>query len=126
MSRAIGNWGELVGEVKRTWPNVLWEECPAMTGVRASALFFDDVKLLFGIHGSIFANLIFMQPNTALVSLEMQQWLLSFLWLGAYTGKYLILGRDMQITWRGLKPHIINVKYVLSLFAHALDQLKAV
>jgi hypothetical protein len=126
MSRAVGNWAELVTAIKAAWPHLPWEECPAVAGVRKSAVFFDGVKLLFGVHGSIFANMIFMQPDTALVSLEMEQWLLSFLWLGAYTGKYLTLGRDMRITWRGLTPHIVDVNYILSLFGHALAQLKVV
>jgi hypothetical protein len=126
MSRAVANWGELVSGIKAKWPNVPWEECPVVIGLRKSAIFFDRVKMLFGVHRSIMANIMFMQPDTSLVSLEMEQWLLSFLWLGAYTGKYITLGRDMKITWRGLTPHVVDVPYVLSLVKHGLEQLKVV
>jgi hypothetical protein len=126
MSRAIANWDGLVTAVREKWPTVPWEECPVMIGLEKSAIFFDRVKLLFGVHGSIMANIMFMQPDTSLVSLEMEQWLLSFLWVGAYTGKYITLGRDMKITWRGLTPHVVDVPYILSLLDHALQQLKVV
>jgi hypothetical protein len=126
MSRAIGNWRELIIAVKENWPAVNWEECPVIIGIRESALFFDQVKLLFGVHGSLFANLIFMQQETILVTLEMEQWLLSFLWLGAYTGKYMTIGRDQRITWRGLKPNIVDIPYIISLLKDALEQIKVI
>jgi hypothetical protein len=40
--------------------------------------FFEEVTLLFGIHGWVFANILFIRDDTALVSVEMEQWLLSF------------------------------------------------
>jgi hypothetical protein len=126
MSRAIGNWVELVDAVREKWPNVKWEECPVVLGLQRSAVFFDQVKLLFGVHGSIMANVMFMQPNTSLVSLDMEQWLLSFFWLSAFTGKYVTAGRDMRITWRGLTPNIVDVPYVVSLIGNGLEQLKVV
>ena len=61
-----------------------------------------------------------MQDNTAVVDLQMEQWLLSFLWLTAYTGKYMVVGRDPRISWRGLAPNQIDVSYVIELVGKAL------
>jgi hypothetical protein len=126
MSRAIGNWGELLGAVRERWPNITWEECPHLSGLQRTASLFDQIKLLFAVHGSIMANILFMQPDTSLVSLEMEQWLQSFLWLAAFTGKYVTLGRDASITWRGLTPNIVDVPYVVSMIANGLEQLKVI
>jgi hypothetical protein len=126
MSRSCGNFWEIMDAVKSTWPQFPWEECPHVLGIENQAKFFEQVKLLYGIHGSVFANVLFMQDNTALVSVEMEQWLLSFLWLSAYTGKYHTLGRDPRITWRGLTPNILDVSYVLSLIKRGLETLKVI
>jgi hypothetical protein len=109
--------------VKKSWPQFPWQECPHFHEIEKSARFFDLVLLFFGIHGSAFSNLLYMQENTGFICVEMEQWLLSFQWLGAYTGKYCTLGRDPRITWRGLTPNILDIPYVLSLFKCALETL---
>jgi hypothetical protein len=126
MSRCIGNYDELQAALRNEFPSIPWEDSQNFLKLREQALYFDDVKFLFGVHGSVLANMIFMQDNTAVVDLQMEQWLLSFLWLAGYTGKYLVVGRDPQITWRGREPNILNISYVLSLIKAGLDALGAI
>jgi hypothetical protein len=120
MSRVIGNFEELMDQTKAKWPSIPREECPHYRKLKQQATFFDAVNFLFGVHGSVLASIIFMKPDTAVVDLQMEQWLLSFLWLTAYTGKYMVVGRDPRITWRGKTPNIIDVEYVDQLFEKAL------
>jgi hypothetical protein len=126
MSRAIGNFKELMDATKAKWPAIPWEECRHYNTLKEQAKFFDGVKFLFGVHGSVLANIIFMRPDTAVVDLQMEQWLLSFLWLSAYTGKYMVAGRDPRISWRGKTPNMIDIGYVLQLFEKALVSIKAI
>jgi hypothetical protein len=126
MSRAIGNYDELKAAVKEKWPAIPWEDSLHLKTLAEQAAYFDDVKFLFGVHGSVLANIIFMQDNTVVVDLQMEQWLLSFLWLSAYTGKHIVVGRDPRITWRGLTPNIIEIPYVLSLFEAGLKAIEAI
>jgi hypothetical protein len=126
MSRAIGNFAELMDQTKVRWPAIPWEECPHYTKLKQQAKFFDAVKFLFSLHGSVLANIIFMRPHTAVVDLQMEQWLLSFLWLTAYTGKYMVVGRDPRISWRGRSPNIVDVAYIHQLFKIALTYIKAI
>jgi hypothetical protein len=126
MSRAIGNFPELINSTSTKWPKIPWEECPHYMTLRKQAQFFDTVKFLFGVHGSVLANIIFMQPDTAVVDLQMEQWLLAFQWVAAYTGKYMVIGRDNRISWRSKEPNIIDIAYVLLLFEKALMRIKAI
>ena len=126
MSRAIGNYKELKAAVREKWPHIEWEEAVVKGTMREQALYFDQVKFLFCVHGSIEANLIFMQEDTAVVDLQMEQWLLSFLYLSAFTGKYVTVGQDVAISWRSLTPNIVDIEYVLTLIESGLRQVKAI
>jgi hypothetical protein len=113
-------------QAKAKWPAIPWEECPHYMTLKEQAQFFDTVKFLFSLHGSVLANIIFMPPDTAVVDLQMEKWLLAFQWLAAYTGKYMVIGRDKRISWRGKEPNILNIAYVLRLFEKALTYIKAI
>jgi hypothetical protein len=126
MSRAIANYQELRTAVATTWPKIPWEDSLRLEKLADQAVYFDTVKFLFGVHGSVLANMIFMQDETAVVDLQMEQWLLSFLWLAAQTGKHIVVGRDPRITWRGMTPNVIDVKYVLEMFERALKAIKEI
>ena len=126
MSRAIGNYKELMEAVKKKWPHIQWEEAVIPKTISEQAKYFDDVKFLFCVHGSIEANLIFMQENTVVVDLQMEQWLWSFIYLSAYTGKYITVGQDPAISWRSLRPNIVDIEYVLTLIESGLRQIKAI
>jgi hypothetical protein len=126
MSRAIANYQELRTAIATTWPKIPWEDSLRLEKLADQAVYFNTVKFLFGVHGSVLANMIFMQDETAVVDLQMEQWLLSFLWLAAYTGKHIVVGRDPRITWRGMTPNVIEVKYVLQMFERALRAIKEI
>lgn len=120
MSRCIKNYDEVRNALKKEWPNIDWKDGIYHKTLAEQAVYFDRVKFLFAVHGSVLSNIIFMQDNTAIVDLQMEQWLLSFLWLTAYTGKYMVVGRDPRISWRGLAPNQIDVSYVIELVGKAL------
>ena len=119
MSRCIGNYVELRDAIKKRWPNIDWKDGVYHQTLEKQARYFDKVKFVFSVHSSMFANIIFMQANTVVVDLQMEQWLLSFLWLASYTGKYMVVGRDPHISWRGLTPNIVDTNYVIQLFEAA-------
>ena len=119
MSRCMKNYDEVRNALKEKWPNIDWKDGIYHKTLAEQAAYFDKVKFVFVVHGSVLANIIFMQPNTAIVDLQMEQWLLSFLWLSTYTGKYMVVGRDPRISWRGLTPNVININYVLELVEKA-------
>lgn len=122
-SRAIGNFDELMKMLNTKFPKIKWQEAVLPNTLEEQAKYFNRVKLIFSIHGSIFANGLFMQNDTAIVDLQMEQWLLSFLYLTSYTGKYMVAGRDPAISWRGLTPNIINLNYVEKLIETALKEM---
>ncbi|OHT05399.1 hypothetical protein TRFO_06003 [Tritrichomonas foetus] len=120
MSRCIGNYKHLRNELREKWPSIKFSDGIYYKSLKDQAVYFDKIKFLFAVHGSVLANIIFMQPNTVVVDLQMEQWLLSFLWLSAYTGKFMVVGRDPRISWRGIKPNIIDLKYAVSLIEAGL------
>lgn len=119
MSRCMKNYDEVRNALKEKWPKIDWKDGIYYKTLADQAAYFDKVKFVFVVHGSVLANIIFMQDNTAIVDLQMEQWLLSFLWLSTYTGKYMVVGRDPRISWRGLTPNVIDVNYVLELVEKA-------
>ena len=121
MSRCMKNYDEVRNALKEKWPQFDWKDGIYYKTLAEQAAYFDRVKFVFVVHGSVLANIIFMQANTAIVDLQMEQWLLSFLWLSTYTGKYMVVGRDPRISWRGLTPNVIDITYVLELVGKALQ-----
>jgi hypothetical protein len=126
MSRSIGNYEEVRQHLKERFPSISWEDGKHYKTLTENANYFQHFKLLFAVHGSLLGNIIFMQYDTAVIDLQMEQWLLAFLWLSAYTGKFMILGRDPRITWRGLTPNIISLEYVAELVDRALTEVHRV
>lgn len=126
MSRCMANYDEFRTRIADKWPSIPWEDGVSSSNLEEQAKYFDAVKFIFTIHGSILANIIFMQDNTAVVDLQMEQWLLSFLWLSAYTGKHIVVGRDPRISWRGLTPNVVDLDYALQLVEAGLRAIQAV
>lgn len=126
MSRCMANYDEFRNRIAQKWPGIPWEDGVTSANLEEQARYFSTVKFIFTIHGSILANIIFMQDNTAVVDLQMEQWLLSFLWLSAYTGKHIIVGRDPRISWRGLRPNVVDLNYALQLVEAGLRAIQAI
>lgn len=121
MSRCMKNYDEVRNALKEKFPKIDWKDGIYHKTLAEQAAYFDKVKFVFVVHGSVLANIIFMQVDTAIVDLQMEQWLLSFLWLSTYTGKYMVVGRDPRISWRGLTPNVVDVSYVLELVEKAFQ-----
>jgi hypothetical protein len=115
----------LRSHLKIAFPKIPWEDSLNPLSLREQALYFEDVKFLFAVHGSVLANMIFMQDGTTVVDLQMEQWLMSFLWLAGYTGKHIVVGQDSRISWRDLKPNVLDLTYVMSLIRTGLQTLGA-
>jgi hypothetical protein len=126
MSRSIGNYEELRTAIRERFPSIPWEDSLNLLTLKEQAVYFDKVKFLFGVHGSVLANIIFMQDDTAVLDLQMEQWLLSFLWLAAYTGKFMVVARDHRIGWRTLTPNIVDIELVLSMVKAGLEAISAI
>ena len=75
---------------------------------------------MFAVHGSILANEIFMQQGTVCVELQMENWLLSFVYLGPMTGKIVIEGRDSRIKHSKVEENFVDVNYILTLISAGL------
>ena len=126
MSRRIGNFNELMDLLCKKFLNIKWEEAKVSETLTEQAKYFNEVKFIFSIHDSIFANTIFVQPGATVVNMQIEQWLSSFLYLARYTDKIMVTGRDPKISWRGLKPNILNLEYVETFVERALKKLELI
>jgi hypothetical protein len=124
--RCIGNFVEVLNGVMAEWPQFPWEECPDLRRIEQSARFFEQVKFLFAIHGSVLANMMFMQDETAVASIEMEQWLFSFFLLSGLTRKYHVFACYREIPWKSLTPNILDVRRLLPLFKRGLEMLQLI
>ncbi|KAH0785366.1 hypothetical protein GPJ56_010777 [Histomonas meleagridis] len=125
-SRSIGNFKEVMDMVHTKFPNIPWEEGEIPKNIEDQAKYFNEIKFFFGIHGSALAGAIYMQPGTAVVEMQMEQWLLSFLYLSRYTSKIMVSGRDPKISWSGLEPCTLDLNYTETLIRRALEKLGAI
>ena len=121
MSRSIGNFNEMMDLVKSSFPMYHWEAVTMYKTVIQQALYFNQICLVFAVHGSILANEIFMQPKTVCIELQMDSWLLSFINLGPMTGKIVIEGRDSSIKYRKIQPNIVDLNYMINLIRKGLS-----
>jgi len=125
-SREIENWKELLSSVRGKWPQFEWEELSLPNTMAGQLRLFNEMKFVFAIHGSILSNIISMQDNTAVIEVQMENWLLSFIWLGIMTGKYLIEGRDSRIAWTTVKKYNVDIPYMLRLIEAGLKSSNSI
>jgi hypothetical protein len=57
MIRAISNCAEFMDQTTVRWQSISLEECPHYTKLKQQA------KFVFGLHGSVLANIIFMRSS---------------------------------------------------------------
>ena len=121
-SREIENWEELKSQINTKWPQFTWEEVNLPNTMPEQLRYFNEIKFIFTIHGSILANEIAMQDNTVIIEVQMEQWLLSFIWLGLMTGKNVVQGRDNRIKWMVKQKTKVNINYMLNLIETGLKK----
>lgn len=83
------------------------------------ALFFNSFKFIWGVHGSLMANILYMQPKTVVVEIQCENnWLNSFLNVGQIAGLCHFAGRD-NINFYEKKNNTIDLSYNLYVIATA-------
>lgn len=124
-SREIKNWDEVLTTVKADHPSIKFEIGLDFFTIKEQARYFNSIKLFFGVHGSIMANIIFMQPGTSVVELQMEKWLLSFIYLGGFTDINMIEGRDTNILHSAVQSTNVDPKYISRLISLGIEKLAA-
>lgn len=97
MSRHISNFDKVFDTIQKRIPEIRFENVTYYNTTRDQSRYFNSIKLIFSIHCSLLSNVIVMQPKTLVVEIQMQNWLLSFIYLASFTNKYSIQGRDESI-----------------------------
>lgn len=123
MSREIENWDEVMAAVKTQHPSINWENGQNFYTIREQAKYFNTIKLFFAVHGSILANIIFMQSKTSVIELQMEKWLLSFIHLGGYTEINMIEGRDASIMHIPVQKTPVDALYIAKLISLGIQRL---
>jgi len=123
MSREITNFPDFFEALRKIYPNITWEVLNKTMTIEESARLMNEVKLVFAIHGSFLCNALFMQKRTVVIELQMEQWLLSFVWLSYYTEKYSVIGRDSRISWHRKQINNLNLTYVMKMFEYAFQKI---
>ena len=123
MARHIENYDELMQATKEKFSTVNWESGQENKCIADAARYFASIKLLFAVHGSILANEIFMKEGTVVCELQMETWLLSFIFLGPMTGINQIEGRDSSISYRDKKGNMIDINYAIRMIVRGMNML---
>ena len=121
-TRHIGNFRDLMDELRKQYPIYPWEEVTFYKDLKSQAIYFNQICFLFAVHGSILANELFMMPKTVCIELQMEKWLLSFIYLGPMTGKIVIEGRDCGISYKNERPNFVDKKYFMKLIKVGLEK----
>lgn len=123
-TRCIKNFDELFGAVSSAFPKYTFEKFILYTTFEEQVKYFNTFKLFFGVHGSHMANILYMQPGTAFVELQMERWLLSFITMSTMTGKIHVTGRDNSFSFTEPVPQMINIDYALKLIGKGIELLE--
>lgn len=123
--RKIGNYKEIFDTIKEKYPQHPWKNINIRGGIKDQAKQFNAMKLFVAMHGAAFANTLFMQPNTAVVEIQVDRWVDNYLWISAYTQVHHLFSRDMTVKWResGSK-NIIDKDQIVKLVGMALESMQ--
>ena len=122
-SRRIANFNELLYLVQLKYPNTKFEKGIYFDTFDKQVIYFNQIKLIFAVHGSLMANIVFMQENTVVVEMQMEVIKDSFFYCAMLTGKYLIVCRDETISYRKTNPNKINIERALEAISKGLELL---
>ena len=115
MSRRISNFDDLVQAVKANITEYKWEVGETIFNIEEASKYFASIKLFFAVHGAIIANEIYMRVGSVVIELQMESWLLSYVFLGPMTGIIQIEGRDCSISYRSKEENKVDIDYCVSL-----------
>ena len=120
-SRYLSNFNELVLAAKEMFPLIHFEVGKFYATFVEQVVYFNSMKFVFAVHGSLLSNIIFMQELTIVVELQMEKVLPSFFYASIITGKVLVCLRDRNISYRSTKPNVGNITAILDAFSVALQ-----
>ena len=120
-SRYLSNFNELVLAAKEMFPLIHFEVGKFYATFVEQVVYFNSMKFVFAVHGSLLSNIIFMQDLTIVVELQMEKILYSFFYASIITGKVLVCLRDRNISYRSTKPNVGNITAILDAFSVALQ-----
>ncbi|EAX87312.1 hypothetical protein TVAG_169450 [Trichomonas vaginalis G3] len=124
MSREIGNWQEVLDAIRTQHPEYKWEVGYNLITLAEQAKYFNSIRVFFAVHGSVLSNIIFMQKGTSVVELQMEKWLLSFIYLGGFTEVNMIEGRDASIMHIPVQKTNVDALYISRLITKAIEKLE--
>ena len=120
-SRRIANFNKLFYSVEQINPEIKFEKGIFYDTFEKQVIYFNQIRLVFGIHGAVLANIVFMQENTVVVEMQMEIMKTSFYYCAVLTGKNFVVCRDSSISYRGKKPNIINIDIAIEAITKALN-----
>jgi len=125
-NRRIRNYKELRNRLESEWPSITWQNCRLVGSLCERAVYFNKVKVFFAGHGSVMANTLFMQADTAIIELQgRSHGSTIFQWLCAYTGKHQTIGWDASISFLGRAANTINIDAAVELVSAGLRSIGA-
>ncbi|EAY15333.1 hypothetical protein TVAG_224090 [Trichomonas vaginalis G3] len=122
-ARHVSNYDELFKELSIKYPNVTFEKGITYNRVIESIKYFNQIKMLVGVHGSQFSNVIFMQPNTYYIEIQMESEKFLMMRIAVFTGKKVILVKDGNIKYREIVDNLVNTKVVIEGIDYAFSDI---
>ncbi|EAX96569.1 hypothetical protein TVAG_041710 [Trichomonas vaginalis G3] len=114
MSRYLANIEMLIEEASRKYTNSTFELGIFYDRIVDQIKYFNEIKLLMAVHGSLMANLIFMQPETYVIEIQMEHIFFCFLRTAIFTGKKVTVVRDQSISYRSIQDNMVNISMAMS------------
>ena len=118
--RNISNFNELFKDIKKNYPNIKWFNNDLPIKIIDQFKLFNKLKLFISIHGAAFSNILFMQPNTTIIEIQVERWVDNFLWISSFSNIHHIIGRNISIKWREESLNYIQKDYLFNLINEAL------
>ena len=120
--RVISNFKDVRKEITKTFSQFTWKNVNIPSKLLEQFKLFNTFKIFVAVHGAAFANTLFMQPNTAVVELQVDRWVDNYLWISAYANVHHVITRDTSIRWRETgSKNSINVKAMVESTRLALE-----
>jgi capsular polysaccharide biosynthesis protein len=70
--RWMSNMDHIMKMAKAKYQGFAWQPVGAKKSIEETAIFFDSLKFIFGMHGSGLLNVIFMQPKSVVCEVQSQ------------------------------------------------------
>ena len=118
-SRFLSNFDDIIKALSIRFPNETFQKGVFYTSFEQQVFYFNKMKLVFAVHGSVLSNIIFMQDKTIVIELQMEKILPSFFYASILTGKNLICCRDRNISYRSKLPNTANISTIIEAFSYA-------